>query len=860
MQDQQLEFLKRSALWADLSEEDLRVVSVAMQYIKYSKGELIIRQGELGSHLSVLTAGMAEVRVHVHAEGGTVVTVATFRPGDCFGEMSLLTGDAASADVVAIEESETLRLNRGDFNALVAANPSLLRELVRMISRRLSATDVAVGVAREKEQDITRFLQEEKSEQYSIMAGKDRSLKELQQRIEKQACLDTTLLIQGGRGTGKELVARMTHFRGPRKDGPLLSTDCGQITETQWGDQLFGDYYIKETRRQHRAVCYMDLAHGGTLMLKNIDLLPPAVQERLGNFLKEKPGTQERPHSDVRIIATCRDNLADMATTGLMSPVLAEALLENVITVPLLRDRKRDIPELANHFMRKHAQRLNKQVDTLDDQAIIKLVSYDYMIANVQELEESIERAVILTDGATINAEEIFLGPPPDMRPQGFNLLNLPTPVVRFILRIFPGFFRGLSAAIFAFILYQCFLAPAGKDGNLGTTLVWGVWWPALALSFFFVGRAWCAICPMASAGVIAQRITKKERLIPAWLKEYDVYVVMGGFFSIIWVEEVTGMRYAPVATGFLLLAILTGALIISILFPRRTWCRHLCPLGGFAGLCSTSALVELRPTRDICTAKCTEHSCYKGGKERHGCPMFQHVMFVDSNRYCVLCMDCVRNCPNSSPQLNVRIPARELWTSLSYRPEIGQFVALLLGLLVAQIFIKHWEQQPHRLAPYLLDQYRFAFLTGTLTLGAALPLLGLWLASRRLGRSPNPADRALFWQKMTAWAPLLAAGYVCHQLANIPGADRLQMTLGYQSPEGNVVHAIPFSLLFTMQFGILTVGLLITVGVLSKLTQVERKSEWETWAKRHGVSLAGVVIYWAGLLVLMLRPEWLAS
>ncbi|MDO8723509.1 MAG: cyclic nucleotide-binding domain-containing protein [Syntrophales bacterium] len=88
-------------------------------------------KGELGSHLSVLTAGMAEVHVHVHAEGGTVVTVATFRPGDRFGEMSLLTGDAASADVVAIEESETLRLNRGDFNALVAAHPSLLRELVR---------------------------------------------------------------------------------------------------------------------------------------------------------------------------------------------------------------------------------------------------------------------------------------------------------------------------------------------------------------------------------------------------------------------------------------------------------------------------------------------------------------------------------------------------------------------------------------------------------------------------------------------------------------------------------------------------------------------------------------------------------
>ena len=78
------------------------------------------------------------------------------------------------------------------------------------------------------------------------------------------------------------------------------------------------------------------------------------------------------------------------------------------------------------------------------------------------------------------------------------------------------------------------------------------------------------------------------------------------------------------------------------MLLPRRTWCRHLCPLGGFASLGSMTGLLELRPTADICAAKCSDHSCFKGGEHVDGCPLFNHVMFVDSNQHCVLCLKCV--------------------------------------------------------------------------------------------------------------------------------------------------------------------------------------------------------------------------
>jgi Fe-S oxidoreductase len=88
--------------------------------------------------------------------------------------------------------------------------------------------------------------------------------------------------------------------------------------------------------------------------------------------------------------------------------------------------------------------------------------------------------------------------------------------------------------------------------------------------------------------------------------------------------------------------------------------------------------MVELRPTIDICSAKCVGHACYKGNEKASGCPMFNHVIFTQSNQHCVMCMDCVRSCPNGSPQLNLRVPGRELWGETGSRPDIATFVVML--------------------------------------------------------------------------------------------------------------------------------------------------------------------------------------
>ncbi|MBI5883909.1 MAG: cyclic nucleotide-binding domain-containing protein [Elusimicrobia bacterium] len=173
----------------------------------FEAGEFLIRQGEQGSCFFLITSGKAEVRVRT--AGGTTAVVASLAEGDSAGEMSLLSGDTTSADVAAVERTETLSIDARAFETLVQAQPSLLREFARIFTRRLQATDAAVGEAREDEQALAHFLREGKAELYGELIGKQAGMSPLNREIDKHALSSSPLLILGERGTGKEIVARL---------------------------------------------------------------------------------------------------------------------------------------------------------------------------------------------------------------------------------------------------------------------------------------------------------------------------------------------------------------------------------------------------------------------------------------------------------------------------------------------------------------------------------------------------------------------------------------------------------------------------------------------------------------------------
>ncbi len=848
MEDDRLRALLASSLWSNLPSPALAACAEAMDRRRYEPGQAITRQGEPVHRLHLLTSGSADIRVA--GQAGAPVTVAAVRAGDVIGEMALFTDELASADVVAGTEVETLSLDRTAFHRLVGAEPEFLKAVIRLICRRLRTTDQDVQRASARADELELLIRE-RLDQYPVeLLGREKVTKELRRRVDACAELSTPALIVGGRGTGKELVARRIHYAGPRAAGPLLRVDATKITADEAGDALCGGPLTA-------GMSYLSLAAGGTVVIKQIEALPALTQERLAAYLEAAAlaaASNGRGPLPVRILGTsrCQPGRSDVAAA--LHPALGRVLAGQVIELPSLRERKRDIPELARQFLARHAARQGKQITDFADDAMTKLVSHDYAHGNVAELDEAIERAVSLTDSEVIESDQVFLGMPRTDadRPKGLNLLALPDRLVRAARSVYPHRLRLVGQVLFALAAVVCLVVPAGPVTRLGLVLCWSIGWPLLVLSFFLFGRAWCAVCPMGAAGALARRVSRRELRIPAWLKSRDIYLTTAGFLLIVWLEEATAMRTHPRATGLLLLGIAAGAVLTGLFFPRRTWCRHLCPLGGLASACATSAILELRPSFDICSAKCQGHDCYQGTDQAEGCPMFQHVMFLDTNHHCTLCLNCLEACPNHSPRLNLRLPGSELWYPTSATAERGLFVAVLLGLLPVLVLLQHWELQAVEPFHTLLERHRLLWTTGLLAAGAAWPTIALALLHRSRDAS---ADRTGALHLARCWLPLAAAGFAAYQFGFLPGVAQVHLDLA----AGAARPALSISLLALLRVLTMAAGLLPALIALWRQPAAPRTDQGPSRGRRW-VPLVEALAYGVLLTALMLRPAWFAG
>ncbi len=734
---------------------------------------------------------------------------------------------------------------------------SSLANLVATAVQRWQLTEKlrAEGIIRQRLERVAQFLETQQSEVPDELVGKSPVVKKLGRKIQEQAGSSEPLLLQGETGTGKELAARLIHLGSERKAAVFFSVDCSEISENDWGDKLFGIHHRDGYEDAPTGpFCYLELCQGGSILLRNIENLPLSIQERLAGFLNQSQ-QGKAAFRDVRVMVACRGDFEELTAAGRIMGELAQILRENVLPIAPLRERKKDIPDLAAYFLRKYSERLGKPVRAITDDAVTKLVSYDYHVGNVRELEDAIRRAVILTENDMIHSEAIFLGPPPTA-PQGYNWLNLPKPIVGFGVRILPRVLQTAAAVVIVLILFECFFGPSFEETNLGTILVWSVWWPFLAVSFLAAGRIWCAACPMGQASTLVQPLWKRKLKIPGWLKRNDTFMVMGGFSAIVWVEETTRMRDSPIATGLLLLAILAGAVAFGLLFPRRAWCRYACPLGGLAGVCASSSMVQLRPTFDVCAAKCEGHDCFKGTDKVPGCPLFNHLMFVDSNRHCVLCMNCVQNCPNSSPQLSLRMPGRELWSTGQVQPEIGKLVVLLLGLLAGMSLIQYLDQGPSGILSAELEGHRALLVTLVMIVTAFVPVLLLTLRERASeGASFSGGYPDQFVRRIRAFVPLLTCGLIAYHLGAIPGLEWLRASLEFGGREASVSW-ISLPMLSLLQVAILSLGLALTLVTLWKLKAGCRPSKSGVWPAGHRISALGAAGYWALLIVLLVVPR----
>jgi len=258
------------------------------------------------------------------------------------------------------------------------------------------------------------LLKEEFAQKYGFpqIVGEDPKIKEVSKKAQKVAQTNSTVLLLGESGTGKELFARAIHQLSPRRDYPFITFNCASVPETLIENELFGHERGAYTGATSRKLGKLELAHKGTFFLDEIGDLSFSLQAKLLRVLEEKAferiGGTSTIEVDVRFILATNKDLKKEVEEGRFREDLYFRISVFPIVLPPLRERKGDIPLLANYFLNKFSIEMRKRGLKLSSNAIKKLMNYSWP-GNVRELQNCIERAVILCEGKEILPEHIIL-------------------------------------------------------------------------------------------------------------------------------------------------------------------------------------------------------------------------------------------------------------------------------------------------------------------------------------------------------------------------------------------------------------------------------------------------------------------
>ena len=252
------------------------------------------------------------------------------------------------------------------------------------------------------------------SSMFEEIVGASPALQKVVSRVSKVARTDSTVMIMGETGTGKELIARAVHKRSTRSERPFVSVNCAAIPQSLLASELFGHEKGAFTGALQRRLGRFELANGGTIFLDEIGELPNETQIALLRVLQEREfervGGQERIRVDVRVIAATNRDLEAAIVAGTFRSDLYYRLNVFPIAVPPLRERKEDIPMLVEYFVDRYASKAGKRIHRIDTDLMDRLIIYSWP-GNIRELQNVIERSVILCETEDFSVDESWLSP-----------------------------------------------------------------------------------------------------------------------------------------------------------------------------------------------------------------------------------------------------------------------------------------------------------------------------------------------------------------------------------------------------------------------------------------------------------------
>jgi formate hydrogenlyase transcriptional activator len=249
--------------------------------------------------------------------------------------------------------------------------------------------------------------QDYKPRRFEQIIGKSAALESVLEQVAQVAPTDSTVLIQGETGTGKELIARAVHNLSPRCGRPFIKLNCAAIPFDLLESELFGHEKGAFTGAIAQKIGRFETADKGTLFLDEVGDIPPALQPKLLRVLQEQEferlGDTRTHQVDVRLVAATNRNLAEMVKRNEFRSDLYYRLNVFPIALPPLRARREDIPALVEHFVENYARRMGKQIDQISAGTMAELTSYAWP-GNIRELQNFIERSVIVSSGNVLQA------------------------------------------------------------------------------------------------------------------------------------------------------------------------------------------------------------------------------------------------------------------------------------------------------------------------------------------------------------------------------------------------------------------------------------------------------------------------
>ncbi len=377
--------------------EDKDSLRAMLRHALESQGHVVIEARDQNEAVEALRTGRP----------GLVLSDLRLTEGDGFGVLRAAKELDPELPVVvmtaygSIEDAvEAMKEGALDFLAKPVDPDHLLLLVERALSQRRLITE-------------NILLKEELAQRRGApqIVGEDPRLKQVTIAMHRAAASDATVLIEGESGTGKELFARAVHALSPRADGPFVAINCAAIPETLLETELFGHEKGAFTGASQRKPGKFELAHRGTLFLDEIGDLPLTLQAKILRALEEKQfervGGTTLLHVDVRVVAATNRNLKAAVAARQYREDLYFRLSVFPITIPPLRERPGDIALLARYFVERFCRELRKKVVLAPD-AIDAMQAYSWR-GNVRELQNCMERAVILTDGDSIHARHLNL-------------------------------------------------------------------------------------------------------------------------------------------------------------------------------------------------------------------------------------------------------------------------------------------------------------------------------------------------------------------------------------------------------------------------------------------------------------------